>query len=48
MSNVQLNAEVREGHGKGEVGRIRREGKVPCIMYGVDDTTVSLSVRRAP
>ena len=46
MSNVQLNAEVREGHGKGEVGRIRREGKVPCIMYGVDDTTVSLSVEQ--
>jgi len=46
MSNVQLNAEVREGHGKGEVGRIRREGKVPCIMYGVDDTTISLSVEQ--
>jgi len=46
MSNVQLNAEVREGHGKGEVGRIRREGRVPCIMYGVDDSTVSLSVEQ--
>ena len=44
MSNVQLNAEIRTGVGKGEVGRIRREGKVPCIMYGVDDTTVSLSI----
>ena len=44
MSNVQLNAEIRAGHGKGDVGRIRREGKVPCIMYGVDDTTVSLTV----
>lgn len=46
MSNVQLNAEVRDGHGKGEVGRIRRNGRVPCIMYGVDDTTVSLSVEQ--
>ena len=44
MSNVQLNAEVREGHGKSDVGRIRRGGKVPCIMYGVDDSTISLSV----
>ena len=44
MSNVQLNAEIRTGLGKGDVGRIRNEGKVPCIMYGVDDTTVSLSV----
>lgn len=46
MSNVQLNAEVRDGLGKANVGRIRREGKVPCIMYGVDDTTVSLSVNK--
>ena len=44
MSNVQLNAEVRDGHGKAVVGRIRRGGMVPCIMYGVDDTTVSLAV----
>ena len=44
MSNVQLNAEVRDGHGKAIVGRIRRGGLVPCIMYGVDDTTVSLAV----
>jgi large subunit ribosomal protein L25 len=44
MSNVQLNGEVRDGHGKAVVGRIRRDGKVPCIMYGVDDTTVSLAV----
>jgi len=44
MSNVQLNAEVRDGHGKAVVGRIRKGGMVPCIMYGVDDTTVSLAV----
>jgi len=44
MSNVQLNAEVRDGHGKAIAGRMRRSSKVPCIMYGVDDTTVSLSV----
>jgi len=44
MSNVQLNAEVRDGHGKAIVGRIRKGGMVPCIMYGVDDTTVSLAV----
>lgn len=44
MSNVQLNAQIRGKHGKGNVSRIRREDKVPCIMYGVDDTTVSLTV----
>lgn len=44
MSNVELNAEIREGNGKSIAGRLRRTSKVPCIMYGVDDTTVSLAV----
>ncbi len=44
MSNVQLNADLRDGQGKAIAGRTRRKGKVPCIMYGVDDTTVSLNV----
>ena len=44
MSNLQLNAEIRDGHGKALAGRMRRISKVPCIMYGVDDTTVSLAV----
>ena len=44
MNNVQLNAEVRDGHGKAIAGRMRRSDRVPCIMYGVDDTTISLAV----
>ena len=44
MNNVQLNAEVRDANGKAVAGRLRKSSKVPCIMYGVDDTTVSLAV----
>lgn len=35
MSNqVQLHAETRLQHGKGASGRLRKEGKVPAILYG--------------
>lgn len=46
MSNVQINAEIRDDYGKASVGRLRHTGKVPCIMYGVDDTTIALSVEQ--
>ena len=44
MSNLQLNAQVRDGHGKAFAGRMRRSSKVPCIMYGTDESSVSLAV----
>ena len=35
MSNqVQLHAEARPQHGKGASGRLRKQGKVPAILYG--------------
>lgn len=35
MSNqVQLHAETRLQHGKGASGRLRKQGKVPAILYG--------------
>lgn len=35
MSNqVQLHAEVRTQHGKGASGRLRKDGKVPAVLYG--------------
>lgn len=46
MSESQLNARVREELGKGNVGRIRRTGEVPCILYGVEKDTVSLSINK--
>jgi large subunit ribosomal protein L25 len=35
LSNqVQLHAETRLQHGKGASGRLRKQGKVPAILYG--------------
>ncbi len=44
MSNLELNAAIREGNGKSNAGRLRRSGQVPCIMYGVEKTAISLSI----
>ncbi len=34
MAEFELHADVRSGQGKGAVRRLRREGRVPAIMYG--------------
>ena len=34
MAEFELHADVRSEQGKGAVGRLRREGRVPAIMYG--------------
>ncbi|GGI03713.1 50S ribosomal protein L25 [Egicoccus halophilus] len=41
---VQLSAAARTHHGKGASGRLRREGRVPGIVYGykVEPTAVSV------
>jgi large subunit ribosomal protein L25 len=41
---VQLSAESRTHQGKGAAGRLRKQGRVPAIMYGfqVDPTAVSV------
>lgn len=31
---VTVKAEVRQGRGKNDTGRLRREGKVPMVIYG--------------
>jgi large subunit ribosomal protein L25 len=45
MQEFELNAEPRAGLGKGANRRLRREGKVPAIVYGGDKqpTAVALS-----
>lgn len=45
MSEVTLSVEVRESSGKGAGRRLRREGKVPGIIYGkkVDSVPVQVS-----
>jgi large subunit ribosomal protein L25 len=45
LSNqVQLSATIRPGRGKGAAARLRREGRVPAILYGyqVEPTAVSV------
>jgi len=34
MSTFKINAELRDDTGKGASRRLRRENKVPCIIYG--------------
>ncbi|MGH8444066.1 MAG: 50S ribosomal protein L25/general stress protein Ctc [Solimonas sp.] len=42
--NFVVNAEPRNDQGKGASRRLRREGKVPAIVYGGKDQPVSLAV----
>ena len=34
MAEFELHADVRSGQGRGAVRRLRREGRIPAIMYG--------------
>lgn len=44
MKPFELNAEVRDAHGRAENRRLRRQGKVPAIIYGGNGDPVMLSV----
>jgi large subunit ribosomal protein L25 len=44
MSNFKINAELRDDLGKGASRRLRRENKVPCIIYGGDRDPRSISI----
>jgi large subunit ribosomal protein L25 len=44
MADATLTAELRHAAGKGPAGRIRREGLVPAVVYGLGADTVSVSV----
>ena len=39
-----VNAEVRNDQGKGASRRLRRQGKVPAVLYGGNDAAQTLSV----
>lgn len=34
MAEFELHADIRSGQGRGAVRRLRREGRIPAIMYG--------------
>jgi large subunit ribosomal protein L25 len=42
--NATLKAAVREETGKGAMRRLRREGRIPAVIYGHGEETRSLSV----
>lgn len=44
MSETTLTAENRAETGKGPAGRLRREGKVPAVVYGLGGEPVSVTV----
>ena len=44
MEDFIVNAEARTAQGKGASRRLRREGKVPAILYGGNDTPVNLQL----
>jgi len=44
MAHFTLNAELRNDKGKGASRRLRREGKLPAIVYGGDKEPVSVTL----
>jgi large subunit ribosomal protein L25 len=44
MADATLTAELRTAAGKGPAGRVRREGFVPAVVYGLGGDSVSVSV----
>ena len=45
MEALELQAQIREEKGKGHTARLRREGLLPCVLYGSEIDTVSLAVK---
>lgn len=41
---TQLNAQLREGTGKGASRALRREGRIPAVLYGGKDTPTHFSL----
>lgn len=44
MEFIELNASVRKGTGKGHARSLRRDGKIPAILYGKEVAPLMLSV----
>ena len=44
MSNYTIAADVRHGTGKGVARKLRKEGKIPAILYGQKSETIMLEV----
>ena len=44
MPDVRLVAETRTALGKGGAGRVRRQGLVPAVVYGLGEASMPVSV----
>src|SRR4051794_34319304 len=44
MADIKLLAEPRAEKGSRPAGRLRRDGKVPAVVYGLGDDTVPVTV----
>ena len=42
---IMLSADIREETGKGVARRLRLQGRVPAILYGKENTSISLDAR---
>src|SRR5277367_3438956 len=47
MADIVLNVEVRERAGSGASRAVRREGKVPGVLYGGKDAPVAIAIRQS-
>jgi large subunit ribosomal protein L25 len=47
MADIVLNVEVRDRGGSGASRAVRREGKVPGVLYGGKDAPVSIAVKQS-
>jgi large subunit ribosomal protein L25 len=43
MKSIAISGEIRTNHGKKEAKSLRREGKVPCVLYGADNNAIPFS-----
>jgi large subunit ribosomal protein L25 len=44
MSEIKISAEPRESFGKGAARQLRREGKIPAVLYGHKEAPVHLAL----
>jgi len=44
MRELKLKAKLREGTGKGFAKKLRRNGEIPCVIYGHGEQAISASV----
>jgi len=44
METIELGVALRDKTGKGSARELRRQGKVPAVLYGAQRTTISIAV----